>query len=105
MRSVELPMSSPPQIVRIAGLPASAVEPFSSPLCSGAARTILDLEQQLATARSRMVEVLHAAIHDSPSAVRRVLLAAKRNCFNGRPLSVQRGTPAWPVIESTAPSL
>jgi hypothetical protein len=98
-------MSSPPQIVRVAGLPASAVEPFSSPLCLEAARAILDLEKRLDMGRSRMVEALHAAIHDSPGEVRRVLLAVKRDCFNGRPLSARRGTSAWALIEQTAPAL
>jgi|GEM_PF-3214628 len=74
-----------PLIVRVAGLPAEAVAPFASDLDTKAAR-LRNLEADLTLAREELVAQLHTAVHDAPAGDRRLLLAVKRDSFNGRSL-------------------
>jgi hypothetical protein len=86
MRSVT---EAAPLIVRVAGLPAAAVAPFASDLGSRVAR-LRSLEADLVHAREQLVEQLHTAVHDGPAKDRRLLLAIKRDSFNGRSLQKYR---------------
>jgi hypothetical protein len=79
-----------PFIVRVGGLPAEVVKPFSSDLIS-IARRIHDLEASLGRERERLVEQLYAQIHGAPAEDRRLLLRIKRDCFNSRSLQKYRG--------------
>lgn len=96
---------SAPVIVRIAGLPAEVMEPFSSPACMEMACSLARLDDQLASARAQMVDRLHEQVPVVPPAARRVLLAVKRDCFNGRSLAPRRRSRAWALVQEAAPLL
>lgn len=59
--------------------------PFSSDLCRHLQRGIL-LETELDAARDRMADRLHEAVPRADREQRRLLLEARRACFNRRPL-------------------
>jgi hypothetical protein len=94
-----------PAIVRIAGLPAEAIAPLGSAACMDSVRSIVALEGELASIRCRIVERLQQEIKGAPAAVRRALLAIKRDCFNGRDLAARRSSPEWPIFVAAAPDL
>jgi Lantibiotic dehydratase, N terminus len=75
-----------PVIVRIAGLPADAVAPFASELCRNHFQRLEILEESYARARAELVERVCGMIQGAPVSQRRILLALKRDCFNGRDL-------------------
>lgn len=89
---------APPVIVRIAGLPGEVLAPLSSPLCASGLISLASLEQELADCRSRLVDTLAAALASFPPSIRRFLLAAKRDAFNGRELGRYRDRPEWPEL-------
>lgn len=103
MRRAPSSASSAPAIVRIAGMPAEVMAPFSSPACIEAVLALARLEEELARVRTRLVERLHAVIPAAAPEARRVLLTAKRDCFNGRGLSPRRRSRDWPLVEEAAP--
>ncbi len=82
-------------IARIAGLPASAVEPFDGGGCESALRALRAAEAELGEARRDLGDHLHRVIAAAASPERRLLLAIKRACFNGRSLSSYASQPAW----------
>ena len=90
-----------PVIVRIAGLPISAVAPLKSDLFPLLER-LDQLREELAAARGVLVEGLFAAIHDASPELRRILLAVKRASFNGRPLESLRRGEGWPAALEAA---
>lgn len=92
-----------PAIVRLAGLPAEVVEALRSPLCRDAAQALEEIESQLTEARGELAEQLHTAVHLASPAERNLLLAVKRDVYNGRPLGRRRGTRDWPAVERSAP--
>jgi hypothetical protein len=92
-----------PLIVRIAGLPTSAVAPLRGDLFPYLDR-LEQLRAELAAARELLVERLFAAIHDASPELRRVLLAVKRASFNGRPLDGLRRGEGWPAALAAAGS-
>jgi hypothetical protein len=94
-----------PVIVRIAGLPAEAIAPFGSKKCLQQAQAILRLDTELAAIRSRIVDRLHEKIDGATAAVRHVLLAIKRDCYNGRALSARRSSADWEIFEEAVPDL
>jgi hypothetical protein len=94
-----------PVIVRIAGLSAEVMKPFGSRSCIDQARTLLRLESDLESLRSRVVDRLHAQIKGAPPKVRNALLAIKRDCYNGRGLSTRKDSPEWSAFEGVAPEL
>jgi hypothetical protein len=87
-----------PLIVRIAGLPASAVEPFSSPLCSEKIQIARELSADLRQTRSDLGDRLHAAVPAAPPALRRLFLQMRRDCHNGRPLKRVLERPEGPRL-------
>lgn len=94
-----------PSIVRLAGLPAEVMLELASPSCLELAATLDRIEGRLTEVRSALVDELHAAVHAASPADRSVLLSAKRDCFNGRPLIRRRQATAWEVIAAAAPEL
>jgi hypothetical protein len=97
--------STVPVIVRIAGLPAEVMEPFGSQECLDRACAIQRLESELSAVRSLAVDRLHEKIEGAPPEVRHVLIAIKRDCFNGRALSARRTSSDWAVFEAAAPDV
>lgn len=88
-----------PLIVRIAGLPADAVSPFSSPLLRDLLEQLQSLEESSRQARNRVVDLLGAMIKGAPAARRRFLLSLKRDCFNARDLSRYPAHQQWGAID------
>ena len=75
-----------PFVVRIAGLPADAIEPFGGRLLDRL-DGLEKLERKIKSAWSELVDALFADIHGAEPAIRRRLLALKRDAFNGRSLA------------------
>ncbi|HEX2095303.1 MAG TPA: hypothetical protein VHG28_23100 [Longimicrobiaceae bacterium] len=88
-----------PVIVRIAGLPVDAVDDLATELCAELS-ALADLEARLQEARAGMVDRLFAAVPDAEPELRSLLLAAKRDCHNGRPLARHTRTPEWERLRS-----
>ncbi|MEM7051272.1 MAG: lantibiotic dehydratase [Acidobacteriota bacterium] len=78
--------SGAPFLLRVAGLPAEWLEFPESSL----PRAHEELERRLAEAREQLVEALHQVIGTAPKDDRRLLLAIRRDAFNGRSLSRPR---------------
>jgi hypothetical protein len=91
-------------IIRIGGLPCDVMDAFSGS-CGERADRIGQLQADLQSLRQQMVDCLHTAIHGAAPEKRRVLLAAKRDCFNGRPIAPYRQTSAWMLIEDANSAL
>src|SRR5213080_1241526 len=87
--------SSPPLLVRIAGLPATAMEAFTSDLCSWLLANRMHLQTELDQLRSDILAILHETIPNSPPDLRRFLLSVRRDCFNARALAGHQDTPHW----------
>lgn len=83
-----------PSILRVAGLPAEAMERFRSSICDRIPR-LSALDTDLAEARAEAVDLLHEAVPGAPKKFRRFLLRLKRDCFNGRPLDGYPHASAW----------
>ena len=88
-----------PILIRVAGLPASAVEELGSSL-PAAVDAIAALESELAALRDAWVQRLYEAIGAADPEVRGFLLAVKRDAFNGRPLEPHRRHASWPRVEA-----
>ncbi len=98
-------MSAPPVVVRIAGLPAQALEPLTSPPCIALLQAREPLEEELGEARRSMVEAIGDALPRFDAATRRFLLAVKRSCFNGREIETYRRTAEWAELLRVSPNL
>jgi hypothetical protein len=98
-------MSVPPVVVRLAGLPAQALEPLTSPLCIALLQAREPLAEELEKARRSMAEAIGDALpgFDAPS--RRFLLAVKRSCFNGREIGTYRRKAEWAELLRISPNL
>lgn len=92
-----------PLIVRVAGLPADTMEPFSGDLRSHL-QEIECLEARAADLRAALVEALFERIAGSSPERRRFLLGVKRNAFNGRSLERYAGSADWGLLEGEVPS-
>jgi hypothetical protein len=91
-----------PFLVRLSGLPASALELFASRSCARDLATGERVRADLARMRAELVDHLYALIGDAPPALRRLLLAVKRDAFAGRELGKHRGAPEWPALLTLA---
>ncbi|HEY0512120.1 MAG TPA: lantibiotic dehydratase [Thermoanaerobaculia bacterium] len=92
----------PPLVARIAGLPATALAPFSHPPLTAAIEERERLQTQLDETRTALVESLHRAIRRDSNEERRFLLAVKRRCFNAGRLAGYRADPSWPLLAEVA---
>jgi hypothetical protein len=100
-----LPSLTVPVIVRIAGLPAEVMAPLGSEKCLVQAQAVLRLGSELASVRDRIVNRLHEKIDGAPAVVRHVLLAIKRDCYNGRNLSARQSSSDWTTFAEAVPDL
>ncbi|MEM6454060.1 MAG: lantibiotic dehydratase [Acidobacteriota bacterium] len=76
-----------PMILRVAGLPASAVTDFRSERCLDVLAAIEATRTDLTEIRDRAREALYAALPKVPAALRGFVLGLKRDCFNNRPIA------------------
>ena len=86
-----------PLIVRIAGLDAGVIEPFTTSLAERVV-ALQATESALETARSRLVDRLFERVPEVEPNARRLLLAVKRDAHNGRSLARHRDDPRWPEL-------
>ncbi|MEO6195553.1 MAG: hypothetical protein ABIS20_21230 [Thermoanaerobaculia bacterium] len=98
-------MSAPPVVVRLAGLPAQAIEPLASPSCVALLQVRKLGEEELGKARRSMVEAIGHALSGFDPATRRLLLAVKRSCFNGREIGRYSGKAEWAELLRVSPGL
>ncbi|HEX2205093.1 MAG TPA: hypothetical protein VHG91_17410, partial [Longimicrobium sp.] len=90
-----------PVIVRVAGLPHDTLDAFATPLPRAAAA--LDASARaLAEARAALADALHDAVPSAGPALRRVLLAVRRDAHNGRALRRHLASPFWPALRALA---
>jgi lantibiotic biosynthesis protein len=92
-----------PVVLRLAGLPASFVEPLSSPDLLAQAEVLRQLTAVLEETRTETVAVLHGMIHNAPREIRHALLEIKRLCHNGREVFGSDTAIARPLFERSAP--
>src|SRR6185312_10668266 len=95
-------MSAPPAILRIAGLPGSALLPLRSPLCLESLEAKRDRLKDLAEVRSRVADLIGQALPESSPKSRRFLLDVRRDCFNGRSLLKHRDRGEWVELDEIA---
>jgi hypothetical protein len=103
--SVSTGLSAPPVIIRLAGLPAHALEPLASPSCFVFMEVLESLEANLAGARHALVDAIRETLPRFDAPARRFLLAVKRSCFNGRDLETYRWRAEWGELLRVSPSL
>lgn len=90
-----------PVIARVAGLPADAVRRLGTTLCD-ALPEMSRLEAELARARAELADLLHPLVPGAEPALRRLILAVRRDCFNARPLARHLRGPEWPALRAAA---
>jgi len=90
-----------PVIARVAGLPADAVRRLGTTLCD-ALPELSRLEAALARARTELADALHPLVPGAAPGLRRLILAVRRDCFNGRPLARHLRSPEWPALRAAA---
>ncbi len=98
-------LPAPPVIVRLAGLPAQALEPLKSPLCIALLQAREPLEKELEEARKSIVEAIGNALPRFDAGTRRFLLAVKRSCFNGREIETYSKKAEWAELLRVLPNL
>ena len=89
---------SPLFLVRIAGLPGSAMDEIGIPDCDEAVECARTLQRELGEARARLVDELYRLTPQAPPDLRRFLLAVKRDAFNGRSLDRHAKMEGWPRL-------
>ncbi|HEX4961029.1 MAG TPA: hypothetical protein VF173_09345 [Thermoanaerobaculia bacterium] len=98
-------LSAPPVVVRIAGLPAQALEPLTSPSCVALLQAREPLKEEIGDARRSMAEAIGNALPRFDATIRGFLLTIKRNCFNGRAIEPLRRKAEWAELLQVSPDL
>ncbi|HEX2165100.1 MAG TPA: lantibiotic dehydratase [Thermoanaerobaculia bacterium] len=91
-------MTAAPILVRVAGLPASAIDCFSSPELLHRTARRKEGEERLRALRESLVDLLFGELAAQPPELRKLMLALKRDCFNRRPLAPRTEDPRWPRL-------
>lgn len=91
-------LSAPPVIGRLSGLSARALEPFASPTAMALLEAREPVELELEKARNALVDSIAEALTEFGPEARRLLLAVKRSCFNGRPIGKYRKRAEWTAL-------
>lgn len=90
-----------PLIGRIAGLSLDTLDAFTTGLCA----RLVDgtrLQAELGEARAALADRLHAAVPAAAPELRRLLLAVRRDCHNGRSLRKHRQGSGWARVQALA---
>lgn len=96
---------SAPLLVRVAGLPISALEPFGQWQWAEALEACQQGTEALNAVRADLADRLHACVPGSPDSLRRLLLSVRRDCFNGRPLGSRAAEPEWSTLSQLSGGL
>ncbi len=89
------PRLDAPFLVRIAGLPAREMATFHTSLEGDHLVALDEIQDRLSATRAELSDAIGAAVPAVEPARRRVLLALRRDCFNGRSLRRAATSPAW----------
>lgn len=95
------PIGDVPAIVRLSGLPVSAVAALRGDRTMAAIDRLDALEAQMAALREQTAERIFAILTATEPDRRRHLLQLKRDCFNGRPLRKHRQAPHWALLRES----
>ena len=87
-----------PMIIRVAGLPAASMAPFTSERCMAQLDELDRLAAQIAELRGQASDRIYEVLPQAEPDMRRLLLALKRDCFNGRGIRKRRKSPHWPAL-------
>lgn len=98
-------LAPPLLIVRVAGLPAEAIDPFSHPELVDKLAESERLRKKLDEMRAMLVDCLHGAVRTAAREERRFLLSVKRSCFNAGSLRAFQLDPQWPLVVGIANAL
>ena len=85
-------------LVRVAGLPADALEIDPASRVRSALDDLEQIERTLDRARSALIEILFQRVPCLSAELRALALQAKRHCHNGRPLLALSHDPRWPAL-------
>lgn len=91
-------MTEVPIIVRISGLPVSAVTALRGERAVAAAARLDVLEGQRTAARAELADRIFAILTETAPEARGSLLKLKRDCFNGRSLAKHRTALHWAAL-------
>src|SRR5262245_54323175 len=86
--------SGTPIVLRLAGLSVEALRPFLCAECGSPLAAREALASELQAWRQQLAEAIERTLPTFDGPTRRQLLAVRRNCHNGRPLSGLQG-PCW----------
>ena len=89
-----------PVIIRVYGLPVSAVAALRGDRAMAAIARLDALEAQMVALREETSARIFAILTDADPEGRRRLLKLKRDCFNGRPLRKHRQSTHWPSLQA-----
>jgi len=93
-------------MLRVAGLPFSALEALRNPASVAWADEVLARERRLAEAGAALSDLLHAAVSDNEDeADRRALLALRRQVFNTKPVKDPEAALRLPMPQSCRAAL
>ncbi|HEU4558183.1 MAG TPA: lantibiotic dehydratase [Longimicrobium sp.] len=84
-------------LARICGLPADVLNHFTTRLCEALPQRDT-IAAELERARAALEDAIFAAVPGADPALRRFLLAVKRDCHNARPLARHAAAPAWEIL-------
>jgi hypothetical protein len=98
-------LAVPPVIGRLAGLPARVLEPLKSPIAAALLQAREEVERELAGARNAMVDAIAETLPGFGPTDRRLLLAVKRNCFNGEDINRYSKKAEWSALLQVSASL
>lgn len=87
-----------PIIVRVAGLPASAVFALRGDRVMAAVARLDELDARMAALREETAARIFAILSETDPEDRRLLLKLKRDCFNGRSLRSHRKDGRWAAL-------
>src|SRR4051794_10856029 len=87
-----------PVIVRVSGLPISAVVALRADRAMAAVARLDELDAQMAALREETAARIFTTLSATDPESRRHLLKLKRDCFNGRPLRGHRQGAHWAAL-------
>lgn len=91
-------------MARLGGIPCDLMQTFLNRL-EAEMEMLAAAESSLKRCREQLVSHLHTTIRDEVGDTRHMLLAVKRDCFNGRSLRSYPGSESWLSLEKAAGSL
>ncbi|ACY14042.1 lantibiotic dehydratase [Haliangium ochraceum] len=86
-------------IIRVAGLPSTAITALRAPKAMADIDALLALEAQLEALREQTSDAIFETLSNADPDSRRYLLRLKRDCFNGRSVRKHKRAPYWQSLQ------